>query len=224
MNKPRRATDAADLDWRLQYFRKMAVMHGPSFAWLAIRECTRHKVPLPPWVIEYLGQCAERWPCMMDPEDKAAKRARSGKAIDSREELLRILGFPPQKKRGPGSRIDPSEVIRKALLKRAFASKFALLLKKGESPVQARYNAGLLWFGKDMDDRTLRKCLREEFQVPANQPLPASRQEWEPAIYAYWSQTELGPALQKVEAYLIHKRQKMIDQFHLFASDDGVAS
>ena len=59
MNK-RQPTDAADLDWRLQHFQKEAAMHGPSITWWAIDLCIKHKEPFPPWIIEYLGQCADR--------------------------------------------------------------------------------------------------------------------------------------------------------------------
>ena len=140
--------------------------------------------------MDYLGGCADRM--MSDHTDKKAKRARSGKAkrtIDPRNRLLTIFDFPKQKKPGPGSPVDPRDVARKAVRKVYFAMQFAVLLKLGQDPAEARKNAGFDIFGKDMDDRVLRKYLKEEFRVTI---LPATKQEWEPATDRYYNDVMAG--------------------------------
>jgi hypothetical protein len=86
----------SDLDSWLQSLQKLATMHGPYYAWVAILECINHEKKFPTWIIEYLGRCAER---MIDPTDKAKR--------DPRKKLLEIFEFPPQEKSGPGSPLEP---------------------------------------------------------------------------------------------------------------------
>jgi hypothetical protein len=167
MNK-RQPTDAADLDW----LQMEAAMYGPSVTWWAIDLCIKHKEPFPPWIIEYLGQCADR---MVHRSGKAKR------TIDLREELPRIFDFP-KKKPGPGNPLDHRDVVLKPLLKRSFALSFAIRVYRGESPGKAMRNAGDLFLGNVLDDRTLRKYLKEAFQVSR---LPTTKQEWEPVIARY---------------------------------------
>jgi len=174
----------------LDVLQELAATHGPHFTWWAIQDCIKHKEPFPTWVMDYLGGCADRM--MSDHTDKKAKRARSGKAkrtIDPRNRLLTIFDFPKQKKPGPGSPVDPRDVARKAVRKVYFAMQFAVLLKLGQDPAEARKNAGFDIFGKDMDDRVLRKYLKEEFRVTI---LPATKQEWEPATDRYYNDVMAG--------------------------------
>ena len=176
----------------LDVLQELAATHGPHFTWWAIQDCIKHKEPFPTWVMDYLGGCADRM--MSDHTDKKAKRARSGKAkrtIVPRDRLLTIFDFPKQKKPGPGSPVDPRDVARKATRKVYFAIQFAVLLKLGQDPAKARKNAGFDVFGKDkdMDDRTLRKYLREEFQKPR---LPVTKPEWEPVIARYYNDVMAG--------------------------------
>jgi hypothetical protein len=179
----------------------MAAIHGPFYTWGAILLCIEHdeKFPkFPTWVIEYLGQCANRM--IWDHTDKKAKRyahplpkrARSaGKAkrtIDLRDRFSKILGFPKQK-HGPGSPLDPWQTL-KAVKKSVFALRFGeLLLKEGRTPVQARRDASLETFRKVMDERTLRQYLLEEFDEPR---LPTTKQEWVPVIARYVKDVEAG--------------------------------
>ena len=174
----------------LDVLQELAATHGPHFTWWAIQDCIKHKEPFPTWVMDYLGGCADRM--MSDHTDKKAKRARSGKAkrtINPRDRLLTIFDFPKQKKPGPGSPVDPRDVARKATRKVYFAIQFAVLLKLGQDPAEARKNAGFDIFGKDMDDRVLRKYLKEEFRVTI---LPATKQEWEPATDRYYNDVMAG--------------------------------
>ena len=64
-----------------------------------------------------------------------------------------------------------------------FAFHFALKLHQGEDPIQARRNAGDEWFGiigdETVDDRTLQRYLREQFQL---KKLPRTVEEWMPVI------------------------------------------
>jgi hypothetical protein len=82
--------------------------------------------------------------------------------------------------------LDSDRELIKEVSKAAFALNFAIKLYQGEDPVQARRNAGDEWFGiiddgRTVDDRTLQRYLREQFQLK-NRRMPLTADEWMPLI------------------------------------------
>jgi hypothetical protein len=172
-----------DLNYQLEVFRKLAANRSPYFAWHAIQGCIREKKPFPDWVIDYLGRCADRM-CAEHMQSERAKRVS-----DVREMFQWIFEFPKEKKPGPGGLFDQDSELLKEAAKGVFALSFAIKLYEGEDPVQARRNAGDECFsiiddGKTVDDRTLQRYLREQFQLKKNRAMPLTTDEWMPLIDA----------------------------------------
>jgi hypothetical protein len=185
MNKPTPSTQAFqyDRDKAIEVFRKLAAKRSPYFAWTVIQGCIREKKPFPDWVIDYLGRCADRM-CAEHMQSERAKRAS-----DVRETFQWIFEFPKKKKPGPGGLFDQDRELLKEVAKSGFALSFAMNLYQGQDPVQARRNAGDEWFsiiddGRTVDDRTLQRYLREQFQLNKNRPMPLTTDEWMPLIDA----------------------------------------
>jgi hypothetical protein len=153
----------------LESWEKLAPRY-PVHYWLAINVCIREQYQFPDWVMAYLGQCAQR---VLSDRTKQTK--------NERKTLRWILGFP---KKGMGSKkpLDPRDEIFLGARRHAFAKVFVKHLDRGEDPAEARGNAGLAIFDEVEDDRTLRKYLREEFQV---RKLPRTIKEWEPVVDRY---------------------------------------
>jgi hypothetical protein len=168
-----------DPDGLLRVLQELAATN-PYWTWQAILVCRTHEKEFPKWVIDYLGRCAVRM-ILADRDDR-----------DLRDKLLTIFDFP-KKKPGPGNPLDPRDEALKAAQKLQFAATFAVELFRVESPVQARRNAGDKVFGKagdkEIDDRTLRKYLEEEFGS-----LPATKQKWQWVI-ARWVNDMLPPEI-----------------------------
>ena len=176
MNKSAPASFDLDLDKTLTAFQKLAAKRGPVFTWQMIGTCVKYKKQFPDWVINYLAQCAERM-CDGRMQSERAKRA------DDVGKMFQWIFDFPKKKPGPGELLDAGGELLKETCKAAFAFHFALKLHQGEDPIQARRNAGDEWFGiigdETVDDRTLQRYLREQFQL---KKLPRTAEEWMPVI------------------------------------------
>jgi hypothetical protein len=161
-----------DPDRWLELLQTLTVTRSPYFAWEAIRVCRKHRRPIPAWIADYLGECADR---MLS--DKAKR------AGDVRKTLLWVFGFP-EKKPGPGGLFDQYNLLLKKTLRPLFAINFALKLYQGEQDVvKARRDTGDEVFGpvtgNTIDDRTLQRILLEQFQL---KHLPLTAEEWVPVL------------------------------------------
>jgi hypothetical protein len=158
MNKP------VSHDWNLmvELLRKWAANRSPYFAWHMILACIKEQREFPDWVIAYLGLCAER---MCAERMRSEREKRAG---EIRETFQWIFNFP-KKKSGPGGLFDQDRELIKETAKIGFALNFALQLRLGKDPVQARQIAGDECFAildnKTIDDKTLQRYLRELFQL-----------------------------------------------------------
>jgi hypothetical protein len=159
-----------------QLAKEFLATRSPWFAWAAIRRCIKHKREFPDWVIDYLGGCADRM---------QSERVR--RTSDTRNELPWVFGIK-------GGLDQNSELLRE-WAERAFALKFALLVGKGNHPVDARRDAAIDIYGKaedafgdevfrklfvrrnrkkrkiagdeynGLDDKTLERILKRQFQL-----------------------------------------------------------
>jgi hypothetical protein len=147
---------------------------NPYYAWSAIEICTKHKKPLPTWVVDYLAGCAER---MLS--DKATK------SKDLRKILPSILGFPA--KRGPGRPLDPDHVPNDKLM---FALLFTIEIHKGRKPSIARKDA-MKHLPRNradrIDDKTLQRWLKEVFDLTSS---PRTVTKWKSVMRRHYGAFE----------------------------------
>jgi hypothetical protein len=124
---------------------------NPVWVWHAVAICRDQKLDLPRWILDYLGECAER---MLS---KGAMRER-----DIRRVLPDIFGFV--KSSGPGRLLRANADMLKD---EAIAMVFAESIFLGARPVIARANAAEKLCKDDElpDDRTLQRVVRTFFQV-----------------------------------------------------------
>jgi hypothetical protein len=121
---------------------------NPYYAWSAIGDCIKHKMEFPEWLIEYLGQCAER---MLSDEARAAS--------DLRKVLPSIFGFP-RKSSGPGRLLDPDTDPRDTL---SFALRFLRKVAEGHELPDALKEASIDTNCECADDKTLKHWVCENF-------------------------------------------------------------
>jgi hypothetical protein len=139
----------------------------PTFVWLAIDFCIKHKKPYPDWVTDYLGDVAQR---MMSDDARAAK--------DLRAVLPGIMGFPA-KQPGPGRPLDPSGGKDDAAL---LAGRFAIeIVDRGLEPTEALREAVKLLPPEvaDRDEKTLWRWLMKAVDLKCR---PSTNAEWRAAL------------------------------------------
>ena len=123
---------------------------NPVFVWREIGFRIRANEPLPAWVNQYLGDCADRL--------EAAEAGR----LNVKNALPGVFGF--DLRRGPGS---PLAEIERANRDQQFALEFAAAILRDQRPVDARDSA----FNKcarnedDVDEKTLRTRLTKFFSI-----------------------------------------------------------
>jgi hypothetical protein len=137
---------------------------NPFFVWRAVAVCTEHKKPFPDWVMEYLGDVAQR----MTSDDAAA-------ATDLRAVLPGIMGFPA--KPGPGhplTRPKNDEVL--------LAGWFAIeIVVNGLEPTEALRKAAerLPPEAADRDEKTLWRWLMKAVDLKRR---PSTNAQWRAAL------------------------------------------
>src|SRR5262249_25399969 len=109
-----------DADWmpeRLAVIeKKWRESRNPVYVWFMVAACCDHAAPFPPWVNEYLADCAKG---LLD---------RIGRDVDIRNELKGIFGFT-----GWGQLAE----VPKELEREKFAMAFAARIFAGERPRDA---------------------------------------------------------------------------------------
>jgi hypothetical protein len=149
-------------------FSGWEVTASPAYVWQAIDICRKHRRDFPDWVLDYLAACARR---LLSNEARCS--------TDLRKVLPWALGFPA--KRGPGRPLDPDPAKADRLL---FAVKFAIEIENGKKPAAAIKDACSAFDARvadSVDDKTLRRWLREEFDLTRT---PRSATEWKDAARA----------------------------------------
>jgi hypothetical protein len=137
---------------------------NPVFVWRAVAFCTKLKKPYPDWVMDYLGDVAQR----MTSDDAAA-------ATDLRAVLPDIMGFPA--KPGPGHPLTRDK--DDALL---LAGWFALeIVDRGLAPTEALRKAAnrLPPEVADRDEKTLWRWLMKTVDLKRR---PRTNAEWRAAL------------------------------------------
>jgi len=140
---------------------------NPAHAWWAIYFCTQAGIPLPDWVIAYLGRCSKR---MIEEHVDTS---------DLRAVLPKVLEFPSvsnrRKKRGRGKPLNPygrSDRFN-------FAMKFVLLILQGKDSKTARKDACIDTFSleitEEVEDATLVDWLVDALGLEKK---PQNETEW----------------------------------------------
>jgi hypothetical protein len=144
---------------------------NPIYVWETIGICTKHKKPLPGWVVSYLADVAQR----MTSDDAKA-------ATDLREVLPRIMGFPAAERHGPGRRLDPHGGRYDAM---SLAILFAIEIEHGLKPSEAlrKAAAGLPPDITNRDERTLWRWLMQEVGLKRR---PSTNAEWRAALRSHF--------------------------------------
>ena len=156
-----------DPDFLIRMYRGAWQKEGnPVFVWYAVDSCIKYKKPFPDWVMDYLGDVAQR----MRSDDATA-------ATDLRAVLPGIMGFPA--KPGPGHPLDPSGGNDDAPL---LAGWFAMeIVDRGLEPTEALRKAVKRMSPEvaDRDEKTLWRWLMKAVDLKRR---PRTNAEWRAAL------------------------------------------